>query len=160
MTISTIVAVSKNGVIGKDNATPWYLPAELARFKQVTMGHPIIMGRKTHESIGRTLPGRQNIVITHDKNYRAEGSDVVNSIQAALDFVKDSDEVFIIGGAAIYEQAMPILNKIYLTRVNVNIDGDRYFRFNEDEWQTVSFEKFPADEKNQYSFEFLELIRK
>src|SRR6266404_2470375 len=147
MTVSTIVAVSRNGVIGKDNATPWYLPAELARFKQVTMGHPIIMGRKTHESIGRALPGRQNIVITHDKNYQAEGFDVVNSMQAALDSVKEANEVFIIGGSAIYEQALPLLDKIYLTRVNVDIDGDRYFKFNEDEWQTVSSEKYPADEK-------------
>ena len=160
MTVSTIVAVSRNGVIGKDNATPWYLPAELARFKQVTMGHPIIMGRKTHESIGRALPGRQNIVITHDKNYQAEGFDVVNSMQAALDSVKEGNEVFIIGGSAIYEQALPLLDKIYLTRVDVDIDGDRYFKFNEDEWQTVSSEKYPADEKNKYAFEFLELVRK
>ncbi len=160
MTISTIVAVSENGVIGKDNATPWYLPAELVRFKQITMGHPIIMGRKTHESIGRALPGRQNIVITRDKNYRAEGCEIANSVEEALEIAKDNNEVFIIGGATIYEQVMPLLNKVYLTRVRVSIEGDKFFELDEKQWNKVASEDHPADEKNKYAFEFQEWVRR
>nr|AIA12458.1 Dihydrofolate reductase [uncultured bacterium] len=160
MVISTIVAVSRNNVIGKDNETPWYLPAELARFKELTIGHHVIMGRKTHESIGRALPGRQNIVVTRNQNYHAKGCEVVTSIQEALDLAKDADEVFIIGGAAIYDQIMALLNRIYLTKVDASVDGDRYFKFNKDEWKQVSSEKHPADEKNKYGFEFQKWIRK
>jgi len=109
--ISFIVAVTKNDVIGKDGGIPWYLPADLSHFKQTTMGHPIIMGRKTHESIGRTLPGRYNVLITRQKDYQpADGCTVVNSIEEALNLpkVKTDSEVFIIGGAEIYNQTMPL----------------------------------------------------
>src|SRR3954468_16302972 len=112
--ISTLVAVAKNGVIGKDGGLPWYLPSELARFKEVTMGHPIIMGRKTHESIGRALPGRTNIVITGNKDFKAEGCVVVSSLEQAIEEAKKADgvdEIFIIGGESIYKEAMPILER-------------------------------------------------
>lgn len=161
--ISTIVAVAKNGVIGKDNATPWYLPAELARFKQFTMGHPIIMGRKTHQSIGRALPGRTNIVITRNKDFKAEGCEVVGSLEKATEKAKKAEgaeEIFIIGGEQIYKQAMPLLDRIYLTKVDVEVDGDKFFHFDPKEWKQVSSQKHSADEKNKYDFEFTVLERK
>jgi dihydrofolate reductase len=173
--ISAIVAMAKNGVIGKEGGLPWYLPAELARFKQVTMGHPIIMGRKTHESIGRALPGRTNIVITRDKDYKAaEGCIVVNSLGRAIEHAKEAgggsaaqtskkfrrpNEIFIIGGASVYKEAMSLLERIYLTKVNADIKGDKFFKYNSSEWKQVSSEKHPADEKNQYDFEFTILER-
>ena len=160
--ISAIVAVAKNGVIGKEGGLPWYLPAELARFKQVTMGHPIIMGRTTHESIGRALPGRTNIVVTHNKDFKAEGCIVVNSLEEAIEEAKKAgggEEVFIIGGEQIYKEAMPLLDRIYLTKVDAEVDGDKFFTFDESQWKQVSSEKHPADEKNQYNFEFTLLER-
>jgi len=162
--ISTIVAVSENDVIGKEGGLPWYLPAELARFKEVTMGHPIIMGRVTHESIGRALPGRSNIVITRDQNYQAaEGCEVVVSMEDALKLAKTKEgreEIFIIGGEQIYRQAMPLLDKIYLTRVHAKIDGDKFFKYNRKQWRETSRQSHPADDKNKYAFDFLVLERK
>jgi dihydrofolate reductase len=160
MVVSEIVTVVNNGVIGKEGDTPWYLPADLAHFRRTTVGHPIIMGRKTHESIGRALPGRQNIVITHDKNYHAEGCEVVTSLEAALQPVSGADEVFIIGGQSIYELALPRTDRIYLTRVDADIPGDKYFLYEPAEWQETSVEKHPADDKNQYPYEFVLLERK
>lgn len=161
MIISAIVATAKNGVIGKEGGLPWYLPAELAYFKEKTMGHPIIMGRKTHDSIGRALPGRQNIVITRDKGYRAsEGAVVVHSLEEAFKQVKDTGEVFIIGGAAIYEQALPKLDRIYQTLVGADMDGDKFFRFDSSGWHKASGKQYKKDEKNQYDFEFITWERK
>lgn len=160
--ISAIVAVAKNGVIGKEGGLPWYLPAELARFKQVTTGHPIIMGRKTHESIGRALPGRTNIVITHNKGFEAEGCIVVVSLEKAIEEAKKAEgaeEIFIIGGESIYKEAMPLLEHIYLTRVDAEVEGDKFFHYAENEWKQVSSEKHQADEKNKYNFEFVILER-
>lgn len=157
MIISIIVAAAKGGVIGKTNALPWYLPAEMAYFKQKTMGHPIIMGRKTHESIGRSLPGRYNLVITRNKKYIAEGCEVANSLKQALEKARNSpgsDEVFIIGGAEIYKQALPKADRIYLTKVNAEIDGDKFFNFDEAEWKQTFSEKHQKDEKNKYDYEF------
>jgi dihydrofolate reductase len=155
--LSAIVAVAKNGVIGKEGGLPWYLPAELARFKQITMGHAIIMGRKTHESIGRALPGRTNIVITRDKDYKAaEGCIVANSLVEAIEKAKKSEganEVFIIGGASVYQEAMPLLERIYLTKVDADIKGDKFFKYSPSEWKQISSEKHNADEKNEYGFE-------
>jgi dihydrofolate reductase len=130
MVVSAVVAASQNGVIGRQGSLPWNLPGEMAYFKKITMGHPIIMGRKTHESIGRALPGRQNIIITHDGSYKAEGCTVVTSLDKALEAAAaaDIDEVFIIGGSSIYELAMPKLNKIYLTRILADIEGDKFFK--------------------------------
>jgi len=160
MKVSLIVAVSRNGVIGKQSELPWHLPDEMARFKQITMGHPIIMGRKTHESIGRTLPGRQNIIISHNSDFKAEGCTVVGSLEAALKVAGAADEVFIIGGASIYEMAMPRASKLYLTRVDADIDGDKYFTFDSTEWEQIGLERHPADEKNKFGFEFQEWIKK
>src|SRR3989338_2231959 len=156
--ISFIVAVTKNDVIGKDGGILWYLPADLSHFKQTTMGHPIIMGRKTHESIGKTLPGRYNVLITRQKDYQpADGCTVVNSIEEALNLpkVKTDSEVFIIGGAEIYNQAMPLADRIYLTRIHTKMEGDKLFKFDESKWREVSRQEHKADEKNRYGYDFL-----
>ena len=161
--ISFIVAVTKNDVIGKDGGIPWYLPADLSHFKQTTMGHPIIMGRKTHESIGRTLPGRYNVVITRQKNYlAADGCVIVNSIEEALNLpkVKTDSEVFIIGGAEIYNQTMPLADRIYLTRVHTKVEGDKFFKFDESLWREISREEHQVDDKNKYSYDFIIQERK
>ena len=161
--ISFIVAVTKNDVIGKDGGIPWYLPADLSHFKQTTMGHPIIMGRKTHESIGRTLPGRYNVVITRQKNYlAADGCVIVNSIEEALNLpkVKADSEVFIIGGAEIYNQTMPLADRIYLTRVHTKVEGDKFFKFDESLWREISREEHKVDDKNKYSYDFIIQERK
>ena len=160
--LSAIVAVAENGVIGRKGGLPWQLPAEMARFKQITMGHPIIMGRKTHESIGRALPGRYNVVITRDKDYRAEGCEVVGSLDEAIELAKKAEgskEIFVIGGEQIYREAMPKLERIYLTKVHAKIDGDKFFYYDPKEWKQVSSEKHSADTKNQYDFEFTVLGR-
>lgn len=162
MKISTIVAVAKNGVIGKEGGMPWHLPAELIHFKEVTMGHPIIMGRKTHESIGRVLPGRTNIVITRNKDYSAEGCQVVDSLANAIEVAKKSegaDEIFIIGGQQIYEEALPLLDRIYLTKVDAEVEGDKFFKYNPSQWTEISSEPHEADDKNQYAYEFKILER-
>nr|AIA18419.1 Dihydrofolate reductase [uncultured bacterium]AIA18499.1 Dihydrofolate reductase [uncultured bacterium] len=162
MRISTIVAVAKNGVIGKEGGLPWYLPAELARFKEVTMGHPIIMGRKTYESIGRALPGRTNIAITRNKDFKAEGCIVVDSLETAIAEAKKAegaDEIFIIGGEQIYKEAMPLLNRIYLTKVDADVKGDKFFHYDPKKWKEISSEKHSADEINKYSFTFTTLQR-
>ncbi|MBX4197329.1 dihydrofolate reductase [Candidatus Saccharibacteria bacterium] len=160
MKVSIVVAASQKGVIGKQGGLPWHLPDEMARFKQITMGHPIIMGRKTHESIGRALPGRQNIIVSRDKNYLAEGCEVVSSIDEALAAAKPTQEVFIIGGANLYNQVIDRVDKIYLTRIKAEIDGDTFFDFDENNWKQILSEKYSADQANQYAFEFQEWIRK
>ncbi len=162
MRLSAVVAVSKNGVIGREGGLPWYLPAELARFKEITTGHPIIMGRTTHESIGRPLPNRTNIVISRDKTLKVEGYEVANSLEQAIDLASrapGSDEVFIIGGQSIYELSMKFLDRLYLTRVDADISGDKYFNYDPKAWKKIESEKRPKDEKNPYSFEFITLDR-
>lgn len=160
MTLSIIVATAKDGVIGKSGGLPWYLPAELAYFKNTTMGHSIIMGRKTHESIGRALPGRTNIVITRDPNYQAEGCRVVTSLDEAIKVADAQNEVFIIGGESIYAQAIDKTDRIYLTQVNADIKGDKYFKFDPGSWQEVSRQEHKADERNEYDYAFTVLERK
>lgn len=127
MIISIIAAVAENGVIGREGRLPWNLPEDLAHFKRTTMGHPIIMGRKTHESIGRPLPGRTNIIITGNNDYRAAGCVVVHSLQQAFKACGAAGEVFIVGGASVYAEAMPFASRIYLTRVKTMVDGDARF---------------------------------
>lgn len=160
--ISAIVAVAKNGIIGKEGGIPWYLPADLTHFKQITMGHPIIMGRATHESIGKALPGRTNIVLTHDSNYKAEGCRVVQSIDKAIELAKslDDKEIFIIGGEQIYNQAMSELDRIYMTAVDADIKGDKIFQYDDSGWEQVAVEKHSPDDKNPYPYEFQILERK
>src|SRR5665213_143729 len=143
MVISAVVAIDNNGVIGRGGRLPWNLPADLARFKSLTTGHPIIMGRKTYESIGRALPGRQNIIITRDNSYKAEGCEVVGSLDEALAAANDKQEVCIIGGQDIFELAMPKINLIHLTRIDAEIPGDRFFKYNPGDWLETWSEKHP-----------------
>jgi dihydrofolate reductase len=135
--LTLIAAVARNGVIGQDNALPWRLPEDLKRFKALTMGHPIVMGRKTWESLGRPLPGRNNIVITRDKNYRAEGASVVHTIDEALVAAQDATEVFVIGGAEIYTITLPRADCLQLTELDADVDGDvRFPTFDRAQWRT------------------------
>ncbi len=149
MTLSIIVAVAQNGAIGCHNELLWHISEDLKRFKRLTMGCPIIMGRKTYESIGRPLPGRRNVVITRNADYRAEGIEVVYSLEEALRSVSNVEgEVFVIGGGEIYLQALPLAQKLYLTKVEQNPEGDTFFpEINEVQWQEVAREEFEG-----YSF--------
>lgn len=152
--------MADNGVIGKkDTLLPWHLSADLRRFKQLTMGHPIIMGRTTYETIRRPLPGRQNIIITRDKDYQAEGCAVVHAVEEALQAAGEAKEVFIIGGANIFEQTLPLADKIYLTRVHAEPDGDTFFRYNPADWTESAPESHPGDAKNDYPYTFITLTR-
>lgn len=153
--LSMIVAHADNRVIGKDNDMPWHLPADLAYFKKTTLGKPIIMGRKTYESIGRPLPGRKNIVISRDKNYSAEGIETVTSVEEALALVSEVEEVMVIGGGAIYQHCLPAAQRLYITHIDADIDGDTYFPdYDLKEWQLAASEVREADEKNIYKLNF------
>lgn len=159
--LSMIVATAQNRVIGKDNDMPWHLPADLAYFKKITLGKPIIMGRKTFESIGRPLPGRRNIVISRDSNYTAEGVDTVTSVERALMLVEGVEEVMVIGGGAIYTHCMKAATRLYITHIDAEIDGDtRFPEYNIAEWIQVSSEKRIADDKNKYDLDFCVYDRK
>ncbi|WP_078409843.1 dihydrofolate reductase [Priestia abyssalis] len=160
--ISFLVAMDQNRVIGKDNKLPWYLPADLKYFKELTMGHPIIMGRKTYESIGRPLPGRENIVITRNEEYTAEGCTIIHSISEVKELEeKRDDELFVIGGAEIFEQTFSIADRLYVTMIEETFEGDTYFPdFNEDDWVVVSKKKGVQDERNVYEHYFLVYERK
>ncbi len=158
--LSIIVAVSENNVVGKENKLPWKLSADLKHLKSLTMGHHIIMGRKTWESLGRALPGRINVVITTDKNFKAEGGVVVQSLKEALTVSSSDDEIFIFGGGKIFKEAMPLVKKIYMTKVHSIIDGDTFFPvLDMKDWKETSREDFKADEKNQYDYSFVTLER-
>lgn len=165
MKVALIVAVSQNHVIGRDNQLPWHLPEDLQYFKSVTMGKPILMGRKTYDSIGRPLPGRANIVITRDPNWSAEGVIAVNSLEDAIAAgyeackAADCDEIMIIGGAQIYQDSLPIADKLYLTMVEAEIEGDAFFpEIDRDQWQKVSEKSPSAVDKYPYRFLILERI--
>ncbi len=154
--ISLIVAASANNVIGAQGELPWRLSDDLRRFKEVTMGKPIVMGRKTWDSIGRPLPGRQNIVITRQDDFAAEGCDVVGSVDEALSATGDAAEVMIIGGSQVYALFLPRADRLYLTRVHAQIDGDAFFpAIGESEWRLVREEHHAADERNEHAFSFL-----
>ena len=153
--LSMIVAHANNRVIGKNNDMPWHLPADLAYFKKSTLGKPIIMGRKTFQSIGRPLPGRKNIVISRDESYQVEGVEVVNSVEAALALVVDSEEVMVIGGGAIYQHCLAAAQRLYITHIDADIDGDTYFPdYDLSVWEKVASDIRPSDEKNQYQLDF------
>lgn len=157
--ISIIVAMAPNRAIGQKGKLLWSIPAELKRFKEMTMGHPIIMGRKTHESIGLPLPGRTNIVITRDENYQSEGVVVVHSLEEALGAaqVKDTEEIFIIGGGEIYKEALPLADKLYLTIVEGDFpEADTFFP-DYSEFKKIVSEK--SEESDGYKYKFLELER-
>ena len=158
---SLVVAVARNGVIGRDNALPWRLPAELAHFKRVTMGHPIVMGRRTYESIGKPLPGRKNIVVTHDRTFEAPGCTVVTSLEEAWKAADGADEVCVIGGTTLFAETLPAADVIHLTEVEAEVEGDTWFPpFDRGEWQEKEIARHPADERHAYPFRILELTRK
>jgi dihydrofolate reductase len=158
MDISIIVAADENGVIGLDNRLPWRLPADLRHFREITLGKPVLMGRKTFESIGKPLAGRHNIVLTR-QDVRMEGCTVVHSLDEAIDAAGEAAELMIIGGAEIYRESLGLVNRIYLTRVHTAVEGDTWFPdIDYDEWFETSIEEHAADERNEfaYSFEVLE----
>lgn len=161
--INIIVACAHHNVIGKSNDLPWYLPADLRRFKEITTDHTVIMGRKTYQSIldrlGKPLPNRRNIVITRDKNFKANGATVVHSIEEALSEA-GKDDTFIIGGAEIYNQSLHLADRIYLTEVYAEIEGDTYFpQIDPDTWREVARESHEPDEKNKHPFDWVILDR-
>lgn len=157
--ISLIAAMAKNRVIGQSNQMPWHLPADLARFKAITIGKTIIMGRKTFASIGKPLPGRRNIVITRG-NLTNEGCEFVHSLEEALDIAGDEQEVFVIGGGDIFQQALPRATRLYLTLIDLEVEGDTFFPdWDEQQWQLVSEVAHPQDEKTPYPYRFLLLER-
>ncbi len=159
MNLSIIVAMASNGIIGRNGDLPWRLSADLRHFKAITMGKAIIMGRLTHESIGRPLPGRQNIVLTRDLTYKAEGCTVVHDLQSIETLVAGA-EAMIIGGAQIYADTLPLVNKLFITEVHAELRGDVSFPdFRRDEWQETSRESYPADDKNDHDYSFVTLKR-
>ncbi|MFD2176450.1 type 3 dihydrofolate reductase [Veronia pacifica] len=159
MKISMIAAMAKDRIIGKDNAMPWHLPADFRWFKAQTMGKPVIMGRKTYESIGRPLPGRRNLVITRDPVWQAEGVEVMNSIDTALNAVEGVEEAVIIGGGSIYDACLPKSVRLYLTFIDAELDGDTRFPEWGDSWTESHSETFSADDKNKYNMQFVILDR-
>ena len=153
--ISLIAAMDENRLIGKNNDLPWRLPADLAYFKKVTMDHTVVMGRKTFESIGKPLPGRENVIVTSQQDYKVEGATVVHSIDELLALDTNSKELFIIGGAHLYEQNLPYADRLYLTEIQEQFEGDAYFpAFNQSEWNVISKEQGVKDEKNPYPYFF------
>jgi dihydrofolate reductase len=158
--ISIIAAMDENHLIGSNNNLPWYLPADLQRVKQLTTGHAIILGRKNYESIGRPLPNRKNIVITTNPDYDAPGCVVVNSIDAAIEAAGD-DDIYIFGGARIYEQMFDLAERMYLTLIHATFEGDTWFpEYNVDAWEVTERQDFSANEKNRYDYSFITLEKK
>lgn len=159
MSVSIIAAVSENDVIGRGNRLPWRLAADLQRFKTLTTGHCVIMGRKTWESIGRALPNRTSIVVTRDRSFCAPGAQVANSLEAALQVAAPTQEIFLIGGEEIFRSGLELADRIYLTRVHAHVDGDVYFPTNWlrngiPNWKLVADERHTADAKNDHDFSF------
>lgn len=153
--------MARNRVIGRDNQLPWKLPADLAYFKQVTMGHPIVMGRRTFESIGRPLPGRLNIVVSRNPEFRAPGCTVVNSLEAAWRVAGDAAEVSVIGGTSLFAEVLPLADRIHLTEVGADVPGDTYFpEFDRSQWAEHEVSRHPADERHALAFRIVVLDRK
>lgn len=161
MTINIIVAVSQNNAIGKNNRLLWHMPEDLKHFKTITSGHTVVMGRKTYDSVGRPLPNRRNIVITR-QDLQLPGCEVVHSLADAMDlFVDEDDQVFIVGGAEIYRQALDITDRIYLTVIHKVFEGDTFFpQLGADEWAQTARQDFEPDDKNPYPYSFITLERR
>ncbi len=156
MIISIIAAVADNMIIGNNNSLPWNMPADLEYFKKNTLGKSVIMGAKTFESIGKVLPNRKNIILSYDKNYKVEGCVIATSIEEALKDVGESEEVMIAGGASIYKQFLPLANKLYLTFIHHDFEGDAYFpEFDVNQWKEEKRIDNEADEKNPYPYSFV-----
>mgnify|MGYP005779101757 CR=1 FL=1 len=161
--LSIIAAISDNNVIGKDNKLLWHLPEDLKRFKELTTGHTIIMGRKTFESLGKVLPDRKHIIITRDTNYKVddENVEIINEINELEKYINDDKEYFVIGGAIIYSQLISKTSKMYITRIHKVYEGDAYFpKINEEDWKVVETRQGIKDEKNPYDYEFITYVRK
>jgi dihydrofolate reductase len=158
--LSLIVAMDENRLIGNANKLPWHLPADLAYFKRTTMGKPVIMGRKTFESIGKPLPGRRNIVITRNPDFSADGCEVVGDIDAALANCEGAEELMLIGGASLYRQLMDRCGCMYITRIHHAFDGDTWFpEFDPEHWNVVKKHDFEADVNNPWDFSFVKYVR-
>jgi dihydrofolate reductase len=156
--ISMIVARSRNHVIGKDNQMPWKISADLQFFKKVTMGYPIIMGRKTWESIGRPLPGRRNIVVSRNTSYSAVGAELVSSLEQALDALKEFKRVFVIGGQQLFNQAFPLADELFITEIEIQVDGDTYFEIlDPSDWQEIDRVQ---EKEGEVEFAYVTLRRK
>lgn len=161
MTLSCIAAVADNGIIGRDNDLPWRLSADLKRFQQLTTGHWIIMGRKTFESMGRPLPNRTSVVLTRDRGYHAPGAIVVHDLEQALERCAGQHEVFVLGGEAVFREALPRSDKLYLTRVHAAVEGDvRFPAVDFANWHRVERIAVPADENNEYPTTYEVYVRK
>ena len=161
MRLTCVVAVAENGVIGSDNQLPWHLPADLQRFKVLTLGKPMIMGRRTYDSIGRPLPGRTSIVVTRQPQLAIAGCIVVQSLEAALAAAGDSEEASLIGGAELFRLALPQVDVIHLTRVHAQVPGNVLFpELDPQEWTQTLLERHPSDARHAYAFSFLQLQRK
>lgn len=157
--ISIIVAIARNYTIGSANSMPWHLPEDFRHFKQVTMGKAVIMGRKTYESIGRPLPGRRNIVITRNADLLIEGCEMATSLDEAIALCDPTEENFVIGGGEIYRQAMPIADKLYITHIDAEFEGDTRFPTIGPEWREIAREEFPCGEKFPHPFAFVDYVR-
>lgn len=158
--LSIVVAVAENGGIGKDNQLLWHLPDDLKHFKRLTLGHPVLMGRKTYASIGRPLPGRRNLVLTRDTAFRAEGVEVVHSVEEALQKA-GGQRVFVIGGAEVYALLLPLADEMYLTQVQASPAADTFFpAFDKGRWQELSRLHHPADERHAFAFDMVQLMKK
>lgn len=158
MKISLIVAMASNRVIGRDGQMPWHLSADLQRFKQITLGSPILMGRKTYEAIGRPLPGRQNLIISRNSDYQIPGCQVFDNMQKALQAVASSDELFVIGGATLYEALLPYADYLYLTVIDTAFAGDTYFPETDPAtWHEISREDISNDSSVDFSYSFVKL---
>ncbi|MCG3202701.1 MAG: Dihydrofolate reductase type 3 [Gammaproteobacteria bacterium] len=158
--IAIVVAMDRNHVIGREGGLPWHLPGDLQHFKRLTMGRPIIMGRRTHASLGRPLPGRDNIVVTGNPAYLAPGCSIARSLEEAMSLADDAPMACVIGGAALYREALPLANRIYLTEVHAVARGDvRFPRFDRARWREVAREYHSADERNPHAHSFVELVR-
>ncbi|MGH8529312.1 MAG: dihydrofolate reductase [Nevskiales bacterium] len=158
--VSLIVAADENNLIGADNRLPWHLPADLKHFKQVTMGKPMLMGRKTLESIGRPLPGRRSIVLTRVPGFTAPGCEIAGSLEQALLLADSAGEIMVIGGAEIFQQALPRASRIYMTRVHGRFEGDTYFpELEQGAWRETSRETHTPDDKNLWPYSFVVLER-
>ncbi|WP_409301234.1 dihydrofolate reductase [Peribacillus sp. SCS-155] len=155
--ISLLVAMDKNRVIGKDNQLPWHLPADLKYFKETTMGHPIVMGRKTFESIGRILPGRENVIVTRRQDFKADGCTILHSTEEIKLFAeKAGREVFVIGGAEIFREVLPFADRLYITEIHHEFEGDTFFpEFDQQNWVKKSVVHGVMDEKNIYNHDFI-----
>ena len=158
---SIVVAVARNGVIGRDNQLPWRLPDDLKYFKQATMGHPVIMGRRTWQSIGKPLPGRKNIVVTRDRDFEAPGCVVVHSLSDAWKAAEGADEACVIGGTTLFEETLPSADVIHLTEVEAEVEGDTWFPpFDRGEWRETEVARHAADAGNAYPFRIVRLERR